>query len=270
MTGGSGDSRHGWDDGTRKRTDDCSGREKLLRPRHALTERQEARRRGSCTRAPSWRRAAASTRCRCGRDRGVVPGRPRHAVPLFPEQGAPAGRHHAGPAPATCTPRSASARRPPPRRAKGRRVQLTRAFRALQREPHLADRDGARPDVRGPQRQPEVDQALPADDGDHPGRDGTGRRRPSGSPCVRVIEHTRALGPRSPLSGRHRSHRLKIDIETVCRSDRLLTAPRIGKESPPAIEERGPGRSSRERAHRRSVCVNLRRKTTSNRPPAPA
>ncbi len=117
------------------------------------------------------------------------------------------------------TPRSASARRPPPRRAKGRRVQLTRAFRAQRasrtsriatvRALTFADRSVS----------PEVDQgssrrttAIILDAME------LGRPTPERlSIASRVIEHTRALGPRSPALGPARNR--QKTIEMVCCSD---------------------------------------------------
>ena len=76
-------------------------------------------------------------------------------------------------------------KRPPPEgpRRAGRRDADAGVPRAAARAAS-GRRDGAGADLRGPLRQPRGGHGLPADDGDHPGRDGAGRtrRRPSSSP----------------------------------------------------------------------------------------
>ncbi|ELP64845.1 TetR family transcriptional regulator [Streptomyces turgidiscabies] len=107
---------------------------------------------------------------------------------------------------------------------------LMRAFRALQREPHLADAMVRALTFADRSVSPEVDQvsrqttaiildSMGLGEGE-PGRgqgQGQGRPTPEQLSAVRVIEHTWHSALITWLSGRASIAQVKIDIETVCR-----------------------------------------------------
>ena len=109
---------------------------------------------------------------------------------------------------------------------------LMRAFRALQREPHLADAMVRALTFADRSVSPEVDQvsrqttAIILDsmgfgegegEGGGAGESGRGRPTPEQLSAVRVIEHTWHSALITWLSGRASIAQVKIDIETVCR-----------------------------------------------------
>ncbi|MDQ0931301.1 TetR family transcriptional regulator [Streptomyces turgidiscabies] len=101
---------------------------------------------------------------------------------------------------------------------------LMRAFRALQREPHLADAMVRALTFADRSVSPEVDQvsrqttAIILDSmGMGEGEQGGGRPTPEQLSAVRVIEHTWHSALITWLSGRASIAQVKIDIETVCR-----------------------------------------------------
>ncbi|MEH0422860.1 TetR family transcriptional regulator [Streptomyces sp. B21-083] len=107
---------------------------------------------------------------------------------------------------------------------------LMRAFRALQREPHLADAMVRALTFADRSVSPEVDQvsrqttAIILDSmGLGEGEPGRGQGQTQGHPtpeqlsAVRVIEHTWHSALVTWLSGRASIAQVKIDIETVCR-----------------------------------------------------
>jgi AcrR family transcriptional regulator len=103
---------------------------------------------------------------------------------------------------------------------------LMRAFRALQREPHLADAMVRALTFADRSVSPEVDQvsrqttAIILDSmgfGEGEGESGRGRPTPEQLSAVRVIEHTWHSALITWLSGRASIAQVKIDIETVCR-----------------------------------------------------
>ncbi|WP_405767432.1 TetR family transcriptional regulator [Streptomyces sp. NBC_01538] len=109
---------------------------------------------------------------------------------------------------------------------------LMRAFRALQREPHLADAMVRALTFADRSVSPEVDQvsrqttAIILDSmgfgegeggGTGAGESGRGRPTPEQLSAVRVIEHTWHSALITWLSGRASIAQVKIDIETVCR-----------------------------------------------------
>jgi len=107
---------------------------------------------------------------------------------------------------------------------------LMRAFRALQREPHLADAMVRALTFADRSVSPEVDQvsrqttAIILDSmgfgdgaGAGAGESGRGRPTPEQLSAVRVIEHTWHSALITWLSGRASIAQVKIDIETVCR-----------------------------------------------------
>ncbi|MDX3453528.1 TetR family transcriptional regulator [Streptomyces sp. ME02-8801-2C] len=104
---------------------------------------------------------------------------------------------------------------------------LMRAFRALQREPHLADAMVRALTFADRSVSPEVDQvsrqttAIILDSmGLGEGAEGVGAGRyptPEQLSAVRVIEHTWHSALVTWLSGRASIAQVKIDIETVCR-----------------------------------------------------
>ncbi|MGA5405747.1 TetR family transcriptional regulator [Streptomyces lavendulocolor] len=145
-------------------------------------------------------------------------------------------------------------KRPPSGAAASERVAetLMRAFRALQREPHLADamvRALTFAD-RGVSR--EVDTVsrrttaiiLDATGLEHP--------TPRQLSVVRVIEHTWHSALITWLSGRASIAQVKVDIETVCR---LIDLPDPAADPTAAAEPAGPadagGGRGGSRAHRR-------------------
>ena len=107
---------------------------------------------------------------------------------------------------------------------------LMRAFRALQREPHLADAMVRALTFADRSVSPEVDQvsrqttAIILDsmgfgegEGGGAGESGRGSQTPEQLSAVRVIEHTWQSALITWLSGRASIAQVKIDIETVCR-----------------------------------------------------
>jgi AcrR family transcriptional regulator len=101
---------------------------------------------------------------------------------------------------------------------------LMRAFRALQREPHLADAMVRALTFADRSVSPEVDQvsrqttAIILDSmGLGEGGPGGGHPTPEQLSAVRVIEHTWHSALITWLSGRASIAQVKIDIETVCR-----------------------------------------------------
>ena len=101
---------------------------------------------------------------------------------------------------------------------------LMRAFRALQREPHLADAMVRALTFADRSVSPEVDQvsrqttAIILDSmGLGEGEPGGGHPTPEQLSAVRVIEHTWHSALITWLSGRASIAQVKIDIETVCR-----------------------------------------------------
>lgn len=99
---------------------------------------------------------------------------------------------------------------------------LMRAFRALQREPHLADAMVRALTFADRSVSPEVDQVSRQTtaiilDSMGLGDPGTGHPTPEQLSAVRVIEHTWHSALITWLSGRASIAQVKIDIETVCR-----------------------------------------------------
>lgn len=147
-------------------------------------------------------------------------------------------------------------KRPPSEQDPGARVAQTlmRAFRALQREPHLADAMVRALTFADRSVSPEVDTVsrlttaiildamAPPVAHHHPSQEPA---RPSISPtpeqlsAVRVIEHTWHSALITWLSGRASIAQVKIDIETVCRL--------IGLTAPAAPG--APGTSTASAAH---------------------
>ncbi|MER6343816.1 TetR family transcriptional regulator [Streptomyces sp. NPDC001595] len=117
-------------------------------------------------------------------------------------------------------------RRPPAGETAGERVAetLMRAFRALQREPQLADAMVRALTFADRGVSPEVDQVsrqttaiiLDAMGQDHPD--------PAQLSAVRVIEHTWHSALITWLSGRASIAQVKVDIETACRLIDLTAA----------------------------------------------
>ncbi|GHD83682.1 TetR family transcriptional regulator [Streptomyces naganishii] len=108
---------------------------------------------------------------------------------------------------------------------------LMRAFRALQREPHLADAMVRALTFADRSVSPEVDQVSRQTTAiilDAMGLDGD--PTPEQLSAVRVIEHTWHSALITWLSGRASIAQVRIDIETVCRLIDLTTEP-----------DRGPG-----------------------------
>lgn len=144
-------------------------------------------------------------------------------------------------------------KRPPSEQDPGARVAQTlmRAFRALQREPHLADAMVRALTFADRSVSPEVDTVSrlttaiildamapppsrqhPAQEPPHPARSAT----PEQLSAVRVIEHTWHSALITWLSGRASIAQVKIDIETVCRLIDITTpdpGPEAGAESEP-------------------------------------
>lgn len=116
-------------------------------------------------------------------------------------------------------------RRPPTEREPGARVAgtLMRAFRALQREPRLADAMVRALTFADRSVRPEVDTvsrlttAIILDAMGPDARGGAGRPTPEQLSAVRVIEHTWHSTLITWLSGRASIAQVKTDIETVCR-----------------------------------------------------
>ncbi|CAM5562648.1 hypothetical protein SGLAM104S_01985 [Streptomyces glaucescens] len=155
-------------------------------------------------------------------------------------------------------------KRPPAGETPGERVAetLMRAFRALQREPHLADAMVRALTFADRSVSPEVDQVsrqttaiiLDAMGREHP--------TPAQLSAVRVIEHTWHSALITWLSGRASIAQVKVDIETVCRLIDLTDpetphdAPRLAG-LPGALRPPRPGghggapRPSRPRRHPR-------------------
>ncbi|MGW1719001.1 TetR family transcriptional regulator [Streptomyces sp. NPDC002156] len=99
---------------------------------------------------------------------------------------------------------------------------LMRAFRALQREPHLADAMVRALTFADRSVSPEVDQVSRQTtaiilDSMGLGEPGSGHPTPEQLSAVRVIEHTWHSALITWLSGRASIAQVKIDIETVCR-----------------------------------------------------
>ncbi|MFF3375382.1 TetR family transcriptional regulator [Streptomyces sp. NPDC002680] len=99
---------------------------------------------------------------------------------------------------------------------------LMRAFRALQREPHLADAMVRALTFADRSVSPEVDQVSRQTtaiilDSMGLGEPGAGHPTPEQLSAVRVIEHTWHSALITWLSGRASIAQVKIDIETVCR-----------------------------------------------------
>ncbi|WP_203689217.1 TetR family transcriptional regulator [Streptomyces sp. SID12488] len=99
---------------------------------------------------------------------------------------------------------------------------LMRAFRALQREPHLADAMVRALTFADRSVSPEVDQVSRQTtaiilDSMGLGDPGQGHPTPEQLSAVRVIEHTWHSALVTWLSGRASIAQVKIDIETVCR-----------------------------------------------------
>ncbi|WP_371659607.1 TetR family transcriptional regulator [Streptomyces sp. NBC_00280] len=99
---------------------------------------------------------------------------------------------------------------------------LMRAFRALQREPHLADAMVRALTFADRSVSPEVDQVSRQTtaiilDSMGLGDPGQGHPTPEQLSAVRVIEHTWHSALITWLSGRASIAQVKIDIETVCR-----------------------------------------------------
>ncbi|MFF1381030.1 TetR family transcriptional regulator [Streptomyces sp. NPDC058308] len=111
-------------------------------------------------------------------------------------------------------------KRPPAGETPAERVSetLMRAFRALQREPHLADAMVRALTFADRSVSPEVDTVSRLTTAiilDAMGLDGT--PTPQQLSAVRVIEHTWHSALITWLSGRASIAQVKIDIETVCR-----------------------------------------------------
>ncbi len=102
---------------------------------------------------------------------------------------------------------------------------LMRAFRALQREPHLADAMVRALTFADRSVSPEVDQVsrqttlIILDAMGYPAADPAAQEKvtPEQLSAVRVIEHTWHSALITWLSGRASIAQVKIDIETVCR-----------------------------------------------------
>ncbi|MGW3644605.1 TetR family transcriptional regulator [Streptomyces sp. NPDC000878] len=99
---------------------------------------------------------------------------------------------------------------------------LMRAFRALQREPHLADAMVRALTFADRSVSPEVDHVSRQTtaiilDSMGLGEPGSGHPTPEQLSAVRVIEHTWHSALITWLSGRASIAQVKIDIETVCR-----------------------------------------------------
>ncbi|MCZ1015487.1 TetR family transcriptional regulator [Streptomyces noursei] len=141
-------------------------------------------------------------------------------------------------------------KRPPSEEDPGARVAQTlmRAFRALQREPHLADAMVRALTFADRSVSPEVDtvsrlttaiilDAMAPPVAHAPSK---GPARPSVPPtpeqlsAVRVIEHTWHSALITWLSGRASIAQVKIDIETVCRLIDLTTPDRTQDRRPPS------------------------------------
>lgn len=115
-------------------------------------------------------------------------------------------------------------KKPPTGETAAQRVAetLMRAFRALQREPHLADAMVRALTFADRSVSPEVDQVSRQTTAiilDAMGLDERGHDRPTPEQlsAVRVIEHTWHSALITWLSGRASIAQVKIDIETVCR-----------------------------------------------------
>ncbi|MFI7104340.1 TetR family transcriptional regulator [Streptomyces sp. NPDC050161] len=130
-------------------------------------------------------------------------------------------------------------KRPPSEEDPGARVAQTlmRAFRALQREPHLADAMVRALTFADRSVSPEVDTVSrlttaiildamgpPAAHRRPQGPGGTAAPTPAQLSAVRVIEHTWHSALITWLSGRASIAQVKIDIETVCRLIDLTAA----------------------------------------------
>ena len=92
-----------------------------------------------------------------------------------------------------------------------------RAFRALQREPHLADAMVRALTFADRSVSPEVDRSPGRRRRSSWTRWAWSTRRPEQLSAVRVIEHTWHSALITWLSGRASIAQVKIDIETVCR-----------------------------------------------------
>ncbi|MGW5660903.1 TetR family transcriptional regulator [Streptomyces sp. NPDC003758] len=119
-------------------------------------------------------------------------------------------------------------KKPPAGRTAAERVAetLMRAFRALQREPHLADAMVRALTFADRSVSPEVDQVSRQTTAiilDAMGLDGD--PTPDQLSAVRVIEHTWHSALITWLSGRASIAQVRIDIETVCRLIDLTDAP---------------------------------------------
>ncbi|MBN0044841.1 TetR family transcriptional regulator [Streptomyces actuosus] len=124
-------------------------------------------------------------------------------------------------------------RRPPTGDSAAERVAetLMRAFRALQREPHLADAMVRALTFADRSVSAEVDQVSRQTTAIILDAMGLQRPTPEQLSVVRVIEHTWLSALITWLSGRASIAQVKADIDTVCR---LI-------EPPPADEVRGTG-----------------------------
>ncbi|MCH0567453.1 MULTISPECIES: TetR family transcriptional regulator [unclassified Streptomyces] len=124
-------------------------------------------------------------------------------------------------------------RRPPTGDSAAERVAetLMRAFRALQREPHLADAMVRALTFADRSVSPEVDQVSRQTTAIILDAMGQERPTPEQLSVVRVIEHTWLSALITWLSGRASIAQVKTDIDTVCR---LI-------ELPPADGVRGTG-----------------------------
>ncbi|WP_411130204.1 TetR family transcriptional regulator [Streptomyces sp. x-19] len=128
-------------------------------------------------------------------------------------------------------------KRPPSEEDPGARVAQTlmRAFRALQREPHLADAMVRALTFADRSVSPEVDTVSRLTTAiilDAMGLDGP--PSPEQLSAVRVIEHTWHSALITWLSGRASIAQVKIDIETVCRLIDLTTPVRPHRRQPPS------------------------------------
>lgn len=106
---------------------------------------------------------------------------------------------------------------------------LMRAFRALQREPHLADAMVRAVTFADRSVSPEVDQVSRRTTAIILDAMGAEDPTPAQLAAVRVIGHTWNSALITWLSGRASIAQVKIDIETVCR---LIDLPEDGRERP--------------------------------------
>ncbi len=135
-------------------------------------------------------------------------------------------------------------KKPPTGETAAQRVAetLMRAFRALQREPHLADAMVRALTFADRSVSPEVDQVSRQTTAiilDAMGLDERGQDRPTPEQlsAVRVIEHTWHSALITWLSGRASIAQVKIDIETVCRLIDLTNPTDLSDPSDPSGED---------------------------------